>query len=207
MYTPQMPQRPGGNPWRSQHEAAAEARARGHTWREVAEIVGYTHETVRKYSTLDGFADLVEWFEYRLLEERREKWLKREESLIFDGVEAMHAALIDIMGNEPAEQKYEEILRDAAGDPIRESDTGDPVIVERTKYVYPSPYVRTYAAQTYAKIIGYEEAKRLLAQRAVEPAPSSPADQLDAAAGDYLDADFVDAEIDFPDYEDGEGFE
>lgn len=196
-----MPERPGGSPWRPQHLRAAQLRATGATWKDVAEDVGFAHTTVMKYSSLDGFGELVIWFEYKALELRRETWLKNEESLIFEGVEAMHRSLIDIMSNTPAERKYEEILKDSNGDPVLAADTGQPVLVERTGYEYPSAYVRTYAAQTYAKIIGYEEAKRLLAQRAIKPEPS-PLDELEHEG--VLDAEFVDASIDYGDYDDEE---
>ncbi|MFB6351803.1 MAG: hypothetical protein ABEK29_08470 [Bradymonadaceae bacterium] len=50
-------------------------RAEGQGWPDIAEAVGYSHSTVRDYTTIPGFADLVEHFrEQRRSDRVEEHW-------------------------------------------------------------------------------------------------------------------------------------
>ncbi|MFB6374591.1 MAG: hypothetical protein ABEN55_16050 [Bradymonadaceae bacterium] len=59
--------------WAPQHVTAAQMRARGQGWPEVADETGYAHSTVRDYTTIPGFSDLVDHFREKLRSERLEE--------------------------------------------------------------------------------------------------------------------------------------
>jgi len=62
--------RDGVDEWAPQHVTAAEMRARGRSWPDVAEATGHAVSTVQKYKQIDGFDALVDHLQQKLRSER-----------------------------------------------------------------------------------------------------------------------------------------
>ena len=76
------PQRPGNRRWIPAHLTAAEMRAQGYPWAQIARDIGRKEGTARKYACLDGWADLVEHY-------RREQFAERERAMMMHGQGAL----------------------------------------------------------------------------------------------------------------------
>lgn len=94
----------GVSSWAPQHVTAAECRARGWGWPDIAEETGYALSTVQDYTQIDGFNDLVEHFrQERRSEQLREHWR--------DGaVDALAALRGEVNSKRRARQRVEEMV-------------------------------------------------------------------------------------------------
>lgn len=63
----------GVSEWSPQHITAARLRAEGRGWADIAEVTGYARSTVKNYTTIDGFGELVEHFQEQLFQARIDK--------------------------------------------------------------------------------------------------------------------------------------
>lgn len=129
------PVRSDGRPWPIERQLAAERRAAGVKWQEIARLVDRSLETVRSWAVDPDFKRLVAWFEERLLFARRELWLREEQTLCVEGLRTAHKAYARIMRGEP----------DAAGQ-------------------IPTVDQQLRAAREYFEAIGYTDARRLIAR-------------------------------------------
>lgn len=156
------PPRADGRPWPIERLLAAERRAAGKKWSEIAAIVQRSEPTCRHWVDPD-FVRLVAWFEERLLFARRELWLREEQTLCVEGLRQAHATYARIMRGEP----------DSAGN-------------------VPGAELQLRAAREYFEAIGYTDARRLIARAEIAAEQGSGADGASArGAGGGYDAPAV----------------
>lgn len=145
------PTRANGARWPLDKLLAAERRAAGVQWVEVAALVGKAPDTCRHWTRDPEFVALVEWYEERLLFARREVWLREELLISVNGLREAHKTFMRIMRGDP----------DASG-------------------ARPSPELQLRAAREYFEAIGYSDAKRLIARAEVAEAIGSTVEEEEA---------------------------
>lgn len=81
----EVPERGDGLSWAAQHLRAAQLRAQGLGWQKVADAVGYQHGTVRNYSQIEGWHELVDYY-------REDAWRRDIDNLFkFGSLEALES--------------------------------------------------------------------------------------------------------------------
>lgn len=129
------PERAPGVKWPLERLLAAERRAAGKPWIEIAQLVGRALDTCRGWTRDPDWMRLVAWYEERLLFARREVWLREEQTLCVEGLRAAHGAYARIMRGEA----------DATGQ-------------------IPTVDQQLRAAREYFEAIGYSDSRRLIAR-------------------------------------------
>ena len=149
--------------WSENHWRAAWRRAEGESWGSIAAVLGVRETTARKYVLLEGFDELIDWARGERLARQRNDWLVEEEELTLEGVRAVHRTLIDLM-------------------------KGKKLAGERRP---PAAYIRLRAAETYARIVAYEDVAKVIALAHARQALRDSGlfeDDADDAGGDAGDA-------------------
>lgn len=148
-----FPKRHDGRKWTPRHHRAAQLRARGLDWVQVAAEVGVVHKTARKFQCIGGFPELVTHYQRRLFD-------ADVQHLFFSGaLEAMHALRQQFLAAKFEVEELEEKLQNET----------DP---ERRGWLKARLYSRskaaTYAADKYLDAIGFKRYQQRLAELRAE---------------------------------------
>ena len=139
----EVPERGDGLSWAAQHLRAAQLRAQGLGWHRIADALEYQHGTVRNYSQIEGWHELVDYY-------REDAWRRDIDNLFkFGSLEALEALRYQWQLSEAKLRLIEEKLEEEGLTKKQQQ--------QLTKGLFSTPKAVVYAADRFLHNSGFRK--------------------------------------------------